>query len=147
MRGIHLPPAPTPSSESVRASMRSNKSSNTKPEMTVVELLRQAGVTGFTSNNKNIPGSPDIAFKHAKVAAFIHGCFWHRCPYCNPHFPETNRDYWYAKFARNKARDHRVRMRLRKDDWMCITIWECKLKKTPKRTVSRIMRALEKASG
>ena len=43
--------------------------------------------------------------------------------------PSTNTDYWNAKFARNKARDERVRSELEAAGWKVIVIWECELKK------------------
>lgn len=146
MGRIYLPPSPQASSDSVRASMRGNRSSNTKPEIMLVELLKGANVIGFSVDNKGVPGSPDLAFSDIKLAVFINGCFWHRCPHCNPHFPETNKEYWSAKFARNKARDARTRAVLRANGWRNITIWECRLKRQPERVVYRIRRALEKAS-
>src|SRR5205809_2061734 len=49
---------------------------------------------------------PDIVFTRAKLAVFIDGCFWHGCPEHGVS-PRTNIDYWSAKIARNRQRDHR----------------------------------------
>jgi DNA mismatch endonuclease (patch repair protein) len=127
--------------------MRGNKSASTKPEAVLAEEMRKVGINGFYTNQKGLPGSPDLVFPDAKLAVFVHGCFWHRCPYCHPHFPESNQEYWTAKFARNKARDSRVKTQLRAQGWKPIVIWECQLKKSPERVVSRIKKALEKAVG
>lgn len=146
MNKICLPPAPPAASPAVRSSMRGNRSSRTKPEVVLADELRKAGIKGFRLNCKELPGSPDLTFQQTKLAVFVHGCFWHRCPYCQPHFPDSNQEYWEAKFARNKTRDARVRTQLRKQGWKPITIWACQLKKNPRRTVSRIRKALEAAN-
>ncbi len=48
---------------------------------------------------------PDIAFVGRRVAIFVHGCFWHRCPRCNYPLPKNNPEFWQAKFDRNVTRD------------------------------------------
>ena len=64
-----------------------------------------------------------------KVAVFINGCFWHRCPRCNPSTPRKNTEYWTAKFARNVERDRENLEALRTEGWTVHVIWECQLKK------------------
>ena len=88
------------------------------------------GFPGYRCDWKKAPGHPDIAFPGRKIAIFVHGCFWHShegCKYASK--PSTNTDYWNAKFARNKARDERVRSELEAAGWKVIVIWECELKK------------------
>jgi DNA mismatch endonuclease Vsr len=98
---------------------------------------------GNGSNAKELPGSPDIAFPSAHLAVFVHGCFWHRCPYCNPHFPESNVEYWSAKFERNRRRDRDNRSMFRTMAWKVLTVWECQLRNSPGRVVARIIRQPE----
>ncbi len=143
MYQIHLPPSPAASSPATRASMKGNKSVNTKPEWKLTKMLGDAGITGFVINHQELPGTPDVAFMDAKISLFMHGCFWHRCPYCKPHFPESNKQYWEVKFARNKLRDIQVRKELRQMRWKPIVIWECQLIKNPRRVLSRIINALK----
>jgi DNA mismatch endonuclease (patch repair protein) len=47
---------------------------------------------------------PDITFVGRKLAIFVHGCYWHRCPKCNYPLPKNNTEFWQAKFDRNTAR-------------------------------------------
>lgn len=143
MKQIYLPPAPPASSPAIRTSMQGNKSLKTKPEFILKNVLKKAGLRSFLTNYKELPGTPDFAFPDAKLAIFLHGCFWHRCPYCNPHFPNSNQEYWSAKFARNKRRDARVRSELRAQGWRPMVVWECKLKKNPYKILYRIRKALE----
>jgi len=42
--------------------------------------------------------------------------------------PQTNREFWVKKIARNQQRDSEVKARLNAMGWHCITIWECELK-------------------
>ncbi len=39
--------------------------------------------------------------------------------------PASRVEYWSAKFARNVARDCRVRRELRRLGWSVLVVWEC----------------------
>lgn len=116
-------------SEATRHVMQANKSKNTKPELKVRAALRAAGLPGYRLHWKAAPGKPDICYPGRKVAIFVNGCFWHRCPYCALSTPKSNVDFWLAKFARNRARDERDCELLAQDGWTVLVIWECRLKK------------------
>ena len=115
-------------SEAVHKSMQGNKRANTKPELVLRTLLRSHGLTGYRLQRK-VPGHPDVCWPGKKVAVFVNGCFWHRCPHCKLTVPKTNVEYWTAKFERNQERDREVREKLESDGWIVHTIWECELKK------------------
>lgn len=112
-----------------RRSMQGNKRANTKPEMIVRQKLREAGLPGYRLQWKKAPGTPDIAYPGRKVAIFVNGCFWHRCPHCHPKVPKRNTEFWEAKFKRNVERDAEVQRELEELGWTVIVIWECQLKK------------------
>ncbi len=84
----------------VRKSMQGNKRRDTKPELLVRQRLRAAGLTGYRLDWAKAPGRPDIAFPGRKIAIFVNGCYWHRCPHCNPSMPSKNVEFWEAKFRR-----------------------------------------------
>ena len=128
--------APAASSEATRHSMQGNRSKNTKPELLVRTYLRAAGLTGYRLQWKREFGRPDVAFPGRRVAIFVHGCFWHRCPYCHPSSPRSNSEFWEAKFRRNRERDERHTRTLLECGWTVIVVWECRLKK---RRVRRTM--------
>ena len=130
--------APAASSWSVHKSMQGNKRANTKPELVVRERLRAAGLGGYRLQWK-VPGHPDIAWPGKRVAIEVRGCFWHRCPHCNPSTPKKNTDYWQAKFARNIERDEENLRQLTDMGWRVHVIWECQLKK---RTIDATMAKL-----
>lgn len=128
-RAIVVPPAPPAANANVRKCMQGNKRANTKPELTVRKMLRELGYPGYRLQWKKCPGHPDIAYPGRRLAIFVSGCYWHRCPKCNLPLPKTNTEFWRAKFARNVARDERVRRELTEAGWRVLTIWECELKK------------------
>lgn len=110
------------------AVMRSVKSSNTKPEITLRKALFALGYR-YRLNVKNLPGKPDIVFPKHKTVIFVHGCFWHGHD-CKRgrRTPKTNRAYWTDKIARNKTRDAKNAEALAALGWRVITVWECELK-------------------
>lgn len=113
----------------VRKSMQGNKRKNTKPELLVRQRLRAAGFTGYRLDWAKAPGRPDVAFPGRKIAIFVNGCYWHRCPHCDPSKPRKNVEFWETKFRRNVERDRRALQELDELGWTAITIWECQLKR------------------
>lgn len=131
----------------VRKSMQGNKRRDTKPELLVRQRLRAAGLTGYRLDWAKAPGRPDIAFPGRKIAIFVNGCYWHRCPHCNPSMPSKNVEFWEAKFRRNAERDKRALAELEELGWCAITIWECELKRDRiDETMERVIEAIHKAS-
>lgn len=129
-----------------RHSMQGNKRQDTKPELLVRQRLREAGLTGYRLQWKKAPGRPDIAFPGRKIAIFVNGCFWHRCPHCNPSVPKRNVEFWEAKFRRNIERDKRAISELEALGWTPITIWECELKRDKiDETMARIVEQVRAA--
>lgn len=135
--------APVPTDERVSATMSRIRAKNTKPELLMRALLREAGHTGYRLHYTNVPGRPDIAFVGRRIAVFVHGCFWHGCPHCRPRTPKTNSTFWVNKLATNQRRDQRKAAALRKEGWRVITIWECQLRDHPHRSAARVVRVLE----
>lgn len=121
--------APIPNNEVISRVMSANKGKNTKPEVLLRKHLWNEGVKGYRVNWRKAPGRPDICFPGKKVAIFIHGCFWHRCPSCNRPLPKTNTEFWQAKFEHNQERDSRKIAELEKNGWKVLVIWECQLKR------------------
>lgn len=122
------PVPPPPTNEHVRKSMKGNKRANTKPELLVRQRLRAAGLVGYRLQWK-VAGRPDIAWPGKKVALFVNGCFWHRCPYCQPPMPKSHVEYWQVKFAANVERDERNLAALKEQGWKVHVVWECQLRK------------------
>jgi len=105
--------------------MRANRSRDTGPERAVRSILHSRGYR-YRTHYKPVAGlrrSADIAFTRYKLAIFIDGCFWHRCP---RHFiaPKTNAAYWGPKIDGNVARDRRTDRALRSAGWTVMRFWE-----------------------
>jgi DNA mismatch endonuclease, patch repair protein len=115
------------SKEGISRIMKGNRSKNTRPELLFRQELWRRKLRGYRIHSKGLPGKPDVVFTKVKVAIFINGCFWHRCPYCDPHYPETNVSFWNEKFKRNKARDASNRKILEDSGWKVFTFWECEI--------------------
>lgn len=64
-----------------------------------------------------------MLFTRARVAVFVDGCFWHRCPEHGT-WPAANAAWWRAKLERNVARDSETDSLLGHDGWAVIRIWE-----------------------
>lgn len=127
---------PLPSSAGVSRSMRSNRSSGTKPELALARLLRKR-ISG-----KTLPGRPDFVFRDRKVAVFVHGCYWHRCPVHAAHLPRTHRAYWKRKFLRNLERDKLNREELKEMGWKVIEVWEHEIMSDGPEVARRISRVV-----
>lgn len=137
-----LSPPPPASSEAIHRTMVSNRGKNTGPEKILRRALRRRGITGYRMNRKGVPGRPDVTFSEYRLAIFVNGCFWHRCPRCGLPLPKTNRAFWKRKFEMNVERDARKRKELKTAGWQVITIWECEIKSDVDRCVRRIERSL-----
>ena len=94
---------------------------NTKPEIMLRSMLFSKGLRGYRLSG--FSGNPDIAYPKYKVAIFVDGCFWHKCP---KHYqePATRRQFWIKKIEGNVKRDLRVNEILKKDKWIVLRFWE-----------------------
>lgn len=122
--------------------MQANRGKDTGPELLLRRLLREAGCPGYRLHWAKAPGRPDVAYPGRRVAIFVNGCFWHRCPHCDPPTPTANYDFWMAKFAANQERDRRKTDELKARGWRVVTIWECILKARPQEAVDAVIDAL-----
>ena len=104
------------------------KGRDTGPELTVRRLLWRLGAR-YRLHRRDLPGSPDIVMPGRRLVVFVHGCFWHGHDCARgARTPKTNRDYWTAKVARNRARDLDATARLKALGWRVEVVWECELK-------------------
>lgn len=136
--------APIPDSDITSKLMRANKAKNTKPEISLRKLMWSHNIKGYRLHHKKIPGRPDIAFIKLKIAIFVQGCFWHRCPYCNPPLPKSNSEFWRNKFQMNVERDQKKFDELKNCGWKILMLWECQIKKEPLICLGEILNLLPK---
>jgi DNA mismatch endonuclease (patch repair protein) len=105
--------------------MRRQQRRDTVPELLVRRALHAAGRRYRIAFP--VPGMPrrsiDIAFTRARVAVFVHGCFWHGCP-THGTSPKANEGWWRDKLQRNVARDAETEEHLRRLGWAVCIVWE-----------------------
>jgi len=65
----------------------------------------------------------DLVFPSERLAVFVDGCFWHRCPDHGVR-PTTNAGYWDAKIDGNVERDKRNDRALAAAGWTVLHVWE-----------------------
>lgn len=108
---------------------------DTKPEL----ILRKAiWGKGYRYRVKNtLPGKPDMCFLSQRLAIFVDGCFWHKCP---RHFvtPKTRTEFWMDKINKNFERDKRVTKELEQLGWKVLRIWEHEIKENLPACVERV---------
>jgi DNA mismatch endonuclease (patch repair protein) len=137
---------PDPSSLNARVLMIGNVGRGTSPEVALRQALRAAGVRGYRVNRRIEGVRPDIVLGRARTAVFVHGCFWHRCPTCRHPLPRSHRDFWLAKFRRNKQRDREKRRRLEAAGWNVVEVWEHEVRDALPR-VTRVIARSARAIG
>ena len=122
----------------------------TTPELRVRKMLRQAGLR-YRLNNRDLPGSPDMANRSKRWAIFVNGCFWHGHKNCSKtrsrqrsRIPDANPDYWGPKLDKNRMRDARKARELRQLGYRVLLVWECELR-SPELVVARLERWLSTA--
>ena len=134
--------SPKPLNESTSKVMSANKAKNTKPELLLRKALWKKGHKGYRLNWKKVPGRPDIAFPGRKLAIFVNGCYWHRCPKCDLPLPKTNTQFWKKKFDNNVKRDKKKEDELLSLDWIVLVFWECDIKSDISVSVDKISKVL-----
>ncbi|MEK6886513.1 MAG: very short patch repair endonuclease [Nanoarchaeota archaeon] len=121
---------------------RSHNMSRIKSKNTKTELLFKTILKGTNLRyHPKIIGNPDFGSNKNKVAVFIDGCFWHKCPKCYIK-PKSNSYYWNKKIKRNCQRDKEVNSELKNVGWKVIRVWEHQVMKNPKPSIKLIKKYL-----
>ena len=110
------------------------RGARTKPELIVKENIDGRKLRYQPTG---IPERPDFANKSKKIALFIDGCFWHKCPRCYKP-PKSNKKYWKAKVERNTKRDRYVNRKMKKEGWKVIRFWEHQVKENELHIIKKI---------
>jgi DNA mismatch endonuclease (patch repair protein) len=116
---------PRATSESSRRSMVATSGGESAVERELRRRLFARGMR-FRKHVRVLPDSrcrPDIVFTRARVAIFVDGCFWHRCPDHSTE-PRLNGAWWKAKLDANVARDRTYDAALQETGWTVIRFWE-----------------------
>lgn len=117
------------------------KAKNTSPEVKLRKALYQNGLRGYKIHY-SLYGKPDVVFTKYKLAVFIDGCFWHKCPKCFIK-PKTRTDFWMKKIENNKQRDEIVNKKLSNEGWIVLRYWEHMIEKNLEIVLNDIQLNLE----
>ena len=118
-------PTPEASTPNALATMKANRRRDTSPELELRRALHAAGLRfrvdvplPFDKRRR-----ADVVFPRQKVAIFVDGCLWHRCP---EHYtsPKANSAFWAEKATRNVERDRDTDARLEELGWTVLRCWE-----------------------
>jgi len=80
----------------------------------------------------------DLVFPRQRLAVYVDGCFWHRCPLHGTE-PKTNAEWWKEKLDANVARDRSTDAALAAAGWRVLRVWE---HESPLEVVDEIERIL-----
>lgn len=122
------------------ARMSRQRRAGTAPEIALRKELHRRGRRYFV-DRAPLPGMrrrADLVFPRHRIAVYVDGCFWHRCP-DHATFPKNNAEWWAEKLAGNVARDRDTDARLAAAGWTVIRIWE---HEDPVRAADRVQAAL-----
>lgn len=144
------PQWPAPTSAATTAVMLGNRWRDTRPEVALRSILHRRGLR-FRKRHTIALGErrwtqPDVVFPRERVAVFIDGCFWHRCP-LHGTSPRSNAAYWGPKLDRNVARDQDTNDRLAALGWTVLRAWEHEAPAEVADRVYDMLRTLRRSSG
>ena len=131
-------------SEATRRRMSRQARRDTRPELMLRRELHRRGLR-YRVHRRPLPAvrrEADVVFSRQRVAVFVDGCWWHRCPE-HATVPKTNTAWWQEKLDRNVARDRETDRLLTDAGWQVIRIWE---HETPSAAADKVADALESQS-
>ena len=118
------------------------RSTDTKVEVFFRKFIWNKNLRGYRLKSK-IKGKPDLYFPVARLAVFIDGCFWHKCPKCFVR-PKSRTDYWNEKISYNVSRDKKTNKLLRKERISVLRFWEHEIRENPDKCFNKLKIAYEK---
>lgn len=125
--------------------MRGNRWRDTAPEVALRSILHRQGLRFRKRYSIRLSGrrwtQPDVVFLRERLAVFVDGCFWHRCP-LHGTTPRSNAAYWGPKLDRNVTRDRDTDHQLAALGWTVLRAWE---HDEPGQIADRVQAALLKA--
>lgn len=124
-----------------RYNMSRIKNKGTSLELRFRKMLCDKGFRGYRLNY-NLPGKPDMVFTRFKLAIFLDGCFWHKCPKCFK-YPSSNKKFWKEKILKNEKRDKIVNKELSKEGYKILRFWQHEIKENPEKCISGVRKLLK----
>jgi len=124
--------------------MRKQGRRDTAPELALRRELWRRGLR-YRVDVAPIRGRrrADVVFTRDRVAVYVDGCFWHRCP-LHATTPRSNQEWWTAKLDANVARDRATDEELSAVGWTVVRVWE---HEEPASAAVRVETAVRPAAG
>lgn len=119
-------PYPAPTTAAASRVGKGNRRTDTTPEVALRSELHRRGLRFRKDHLVRVADTKarvDICFPRVRVAVFVDGCFWHRCPE-HGSVPNSNAAYWGPKLDANVERDRRVTSALEAAGWVVVRAWE-----------------------
>jgi DNA mismatch endonuclease (patch repair protein) len=122
--------------------MSGYRTRDTTPELAIRRALHALGLRFFVDRQPlpDLRRKADVVFPRARVAVYVHGCFWHGCP-DHASWPKNNAAWWYEKIESNRARDRDTSRRLSAAGWRAVEVWEHDDPEAVAREVAAVVRA------
>jgi DNA mismatch endonuclease (patch repair protein) len=121
--------------------MQTQKQRDTGCELAIRQHLFRLGIR-YRIDCRPVPDIPrkaDIVIRRAKVALFIDGCFWHKCPqHWKP--PKRHAAWWTDKVETTARRDRETSKMLQQSGWLVIRAWE---HESAELVASRVVQAVQ----
>ena len=114
-----------PADAATSARMSKQRRANTAPELALRRELHRSGLRYFVDRPpiKGQRRRADVVFPRLRIAVYVDGCFWHRCP-AHATDPKNNAQWWADKLAGNVARDRATDAALTAAGWRVVRVWE-----------------------
>jgi DNA mismatch endonuclease (patch repair protein) len=104
--------------------MRRIRSSGTRPELRVKELLGKLGVE-HVYQAKVLGWSVDFLVPAMRLVIEYRSCYWHAHGCRFSRTPKSRQEYWVPKLERNRERDRRKDAELESAGYMIFVIRDC----------------------
>ncbi|MFX0573177.1 very short patch repair endonuclease [Nocardia nepalensis] len=114
-----------PTDAATSARMARQRRAGTRPELALRRELHRRGLRYFVDRAplRGQRRRADLVFPRLRVAVYVDGCFWHRCP-LHATDPKSNSQWWADKLSGNVARDRATDAALAAAGWRVIRVWE-----------------------
>lgn len=116
---------PDPPTAETTLRMVRQRRRDTRPELALRSALHARGLRYWVDRPILEGGrrKADLVFPRRRVAVFVDGCFWHRCPIHGSR-PKRNAEWWDEKLQANVNRDRDTDRELEANGWVVVRVWE-----------------------
>ena len=131
-------------SPAVSKRMKRVKSSNTKIEKAVENLLKERKIK--YERQVNLPGHPDFNIIGTNILIFCDSSFWHgrREKETKGETFKKNKEFWMNKLIENRKRDAKINRILRKEGWRILRFWDTDILKSPEKVTKKLLKEIKK---